>query len=65
MGLGRRTRILKPPDSPQNPRQVIQSLTPRVEEWVADALQQGLTTDDVRRLVARVLNTPRKRENGP
>jgi GntR family transcriptional regulator len=62
MGLGRRTRVLKP-DSPKDPQQVMKSLLPRVEEWVADAEQRGLSAKEIRRLVDRALvPTDKKRK---
>lgn len=63
--LGRRTRILEPSGPPANLRQVNQSLRPRVEELVADAMQSGLTADDVRRLMDQVLGAPKKRGHKP
>lgn len=65
LGLGRRTRILKPSDPPANPRQISQELLPRVEELVADATQRGLTADDIRRLIEQVLESPRKQGHKP
>ena len=64
LGLARRARILSPPKQPPNKQQLEQTLLPRLRELVADAVQLGVSDDDLRQLVDQAITASKKRKNG-
>jgi GntR family transcriptional regulator len=63
LGLARRARVLSPPKQPPNRQRLEQTLLPRLRELVADALQLGVSDDDLRELLDHVILASKRRKN--
>lgn len=56
LGLARRARVLPPAKEPISRQTAEQQLTPRLQEWIADALQLGLNEHDLRQMIDRAMS---------